>query len=220
MPLSATRVLVDWNRARMMASANTFSVPSGMERRTRNRAMSSRAAAPPERAPKPRRETTCHTHIIGLAWAGLRAASRATMATTAPTASISTPSASSTVATERLTFSRFSSGWITVGPVTMTRVPNRMALRHGQAMIRWVAAAAPAAVTRPPNTINRRIESCACLSRLIFRFMPPSKRMTATANPVRMCSAGPRASGRITPRPSGPKNTPTASSRTMPGTRR
>ncbi|MCH6567110.1 MAG: PAS domain S-box protein [Nitrospinae bacterium] len=79
--------------------------------------------------------------------------SRATTAMTTPTASMRTPSASRTLSTRCTTLMRRSKGVITVGPVTMTRVPNRMECVHSHPMNRRAANAPPTAVTSTPDDL-------------------------------------------------------------------
>ena len=54
------------------------------------------------------------------------------IAMVAPTASMKTPSASRIVRQAGLGRMRRTSGLTTVGPVTMTRVPNRIEIRQSQ----------------------------------------------------------------------------------------
>ena len=151
---------------------------------------------------------------------GLIATSSATTATMAPMASTNTPSASSTVATRAFSLIRRTSGLITVGPVTITRVPKRMAVVQLQPRIQRVVRAAPAAVTRAPRVTSWRMLRASRRRRLRSRLIPPSKRITATAKPTSEPSEAPRLAGRTIPSRSGPSSTPVASSSTMPGMRR
>ena len=61
-----------------------------------------------------------------------------TNAITAPTASISRPSASRIVETVRLTLSRRNSGVMTVGPETITSEPNRIEVVQSQSVTHLV----------------------------------------------------------------------------------
>ncbi len=61
---------------------------------------------------------------------GARASSSISTARMAPTGSIRTPSASSTVATRGRSRSSCTSGPMTVGPVTTTRLPKSMAFTN------------------------------------------------------------------------------------------
>ena len=145
------------------------------------------------------------------------ATSSATTATMAPIASRRIPSASRTVLTPWWIRIRFNKGEMTVGPVTMMRVPNKMEILKSQFRKNRVDRVPPAIVTRAPIVMRPWIASCSRLIRLIRKFIPPSKRITATAKPTIMCSAEPRESGWIQFSPSGPNNRPAANKITMPG---
>jgi hypothetical protein len=52
---------------------------------------------------------------------------------------------------------------------------------------------------------------------LMRRFIPPSKRMIATAKPTSICSPGPNELGLIQFNPSGPNSIPENNNNTIPG---
>ena len=175
-----------------------------------------RAPRPPARpmtAPKPSRETTASAPRARLPPLGDRATSRATTAMMAPMASMSTPSASRTVPTLWITFTRRSRGLMTVGPVTITRVPKRIDIRQGQPRKSRAAKVPPTAVTTAPRVMRSRMAICSRLRRRRSRLRPPSKRITATAKPTRVMRAPPRTSGRTRLATSGPRTTPVARSK-------
>ena len=138
--------------ARIRHRVKTFSVPSGTTLRRFNSITSIRPPKNPSSVPNPRRVTIMTAMAMGPAL-GLSAISSATMATTAPTASSNTPSASKTTLTLRLTLKRLRSGLMTVGPVTMTNVPNKIEVRQSHSNNHRAVSIPPATVTVPPMVI-------------------------------------------------------------------
>ena len=135
----------------------------------------------------------------------------------APIASNKIPSASSIVLTPWCTLIRFNKGVITVGPVTMISVPNNIEVLKSQPKKIIVIKVPPMRVHNAPMVIKPRMAFLSRIILLIRRFIPPSKRMIATAKPTRICSPGPSESGLIQFSPSGPNNIPDNNNSTMPG---
>ena len=101
----------------------------------------------------------------------------------------------------------------------MIRVPNKIALRQSQFKINLVAIVPPIIEINAPIVIKPRMTVCSRRMRLIRKFIPPSKRMTATAKPTMMCIAGPKLAGRTQFKPLGPNKTPAPRRITIPGSR-
>ncbi len=150
---------------------------------------------------------------------GLITTSRATTAIIAPIASSNMPSASNRLATEDCSLIRRRRGEITVGPVTMTSKPNKIEVFQFHPKNNLAEKVPPIAVTIAPIEIKLRIVRPIFFNRLKRRFIPPSNRMTATANPTMIGSASPKVSGRIILRASGPVRIPPANNNTIPGIR-
>ena len=127
------------------------------------------------------------------------------------------PSASSIVLTPWCTLILFNRGVITVGPVTIISVPNNIEVLKSQPRNIIVIKVPPTRVHNAPNVINPRIAFLSRMIRLMRRFIPPSKRIIATANPTSICSPGPNDSGFIQFSPSGPKTIPDNNNSTIPG---
>ncbi len=217
MPLSGVTALDTWNSARTSESVSTVSRPSGTSRRTRNSSAISAPPTSPNSPPTPRRISAMSGPFASCSPVGASAISRATSATTAPTASPNTPSASSTVPTECSTRRRRSSGVITVGPVTMTSVPNSTDGRHAQPSTKCAASVPPMALVAAPSVMSARMDRPSRRMRRRSRLSAPSNRMTATAKFTSVNSAGPSVSGWTIPATSGPSSTPVTSKSTMPG---
>ena len=111
-----------------------------------------------------------------------RITSRVRAARIAPIGSIRTPSASSTVESRERSGTRRSSGFTTVGPVTVTSAPNSAASDQGHSMKTRAAMAASTAVTATPTVTRLRIGPAERRRRRNSRLRPPSKRMMATAS--------------------------------------
>ena len=219
-PESGESALLAWNVAHASVSVNTFSMPAGINRRERSSSTITPPPTAPASAPIPRRVTTFSAAARMPPECAANTASKATTAMMAPMASMNTPSASRMVCRLRRMRMRRSSGDTTVGPVTMTRAPNNTERRVSHPMNHFAASDAPIHVTTAPSVTRRRMVGASARSCFHSRFMPPSKRMTAIANPTMTCSPSPSEEGSTMRRPSGPRSTPKRSRMTMPGRRR
>ena len=140
-------------------------------------------------------------------------------ARSAPIGSMKTPSASSTVCSRGRRRRFRTSGPTTVGPVTTTSAPKRVASAHGQASHRRAAAVAPTNVMTAPVVTRRRMTRSSRRSRDRSRLSAPSNRIMATAKSIRTKRPSPSAAGRTHPMPSGPSAAPAPSRRTIAGIR-
>ena len=75
----------------------------------------------------------------------------------------------------------------------------------------------PISVTKAPLIIKPRIALLSLIILLIRKFIPPSKRIIATAKPTSICNPGPIEVGSIQLRPSGPNKIPDNRRSTIPG---
>ena len=107
-----------------------------------------------------------------------------------------------------------------MGPVTTIKVPNNIDVLKSQPSTTIVIKVPPMSVTIAPLIIKPLIAFLSLKILLILKFIPPSKRMIATANPTRMCNPGPIEVGSIQLRPSGPNKIPDNKRSTIPGKRR
>ena len=99
----------------------------------------------------------------------------------------------------------------------MINVPNNIDVLKSQPRSIIVIRVPPIRVHNAPTVIKPRMAFLSRMILLMRRFIPPSKRMIATAKPTSICSPDPNESGLIQSSPSGPNSIPENNNNTIPG---